>query len=90
MNETLHGQEQGDSLLRQTAQRLGACIRDDDVLARISSDEFAILHTRSHFPQRNCSPLRNESCAPWIGLFSVKEGESANDREHRHRDLSDG
>jgi diguanylate cyclase (GGDEF)-like protein len=39
------GHEVGDSVLREIAGRLQACVRDKDVVARIGGDEFAILMT---------------------------------------------
>jgi diguanylate cyclase (GGDEF)-like protein len=42
VNDTL-GPRAGDELLRVTANRLAASIEDDDLLARIGGDEFAVL-----------------------------------------------
>ncbi|WP_342131667.1 EAL domain-containing protein [Hydrogenophaga sp. OTU3427] len=39
----LHGHRVGDLLLQQVAQRLNACARAGDLVARLGSDEFAIL-----------------------------------------------
>ncbi len=42
INDTL-GHPVGDLLLSSAARRLSACLRDEDVLARIGGDEFVIL-----------------------------------------------
>ena len=42
VNDTL-GHPVGDKLLQELAQRLAACVREGDTLARLSGDEFAIL-----------------------------------------------
>lgn len=44
INDTL-GHHVGDELLQEIAKRLQGCIRDDDIIARISGDEFTILLT---------------------------------------------
>jgi len=38
-----HGHQWGDRLLQQVAERIGACLQADDVLARIGGDSFAVL-----------------------------------------------
>jgi diguanylate cyclase (GGDEF)-like protein/PAS domain S-box-containing protein len=44
VNDTL-GRGIGDKLLRGVAERLRTLLRDEDVLARLNSDEFAIVQT---------------------------------------------
>jgi diguanylate cyclase (GGDEF)-like protein/PAS domain S-box-containing protein len=42
INDT-YGHEAGDELLQQVAARLKACVREEDVLARVGGDEFVLL-----------------------------------------------
>ena len=48
---TTFGRQIGDELLRQVAQRFRAALRDQDVVARLSGDEFAVglFGLRQHF-----------------------------------------
>src|SRR5688572_8397282 len=39
----VHGHVLGDEVLRRVAAEIAACVRDGDVVARIESDEFALL-----------------------------------------------
>jgi len=49
VNETL-GHPIGDLLLKAVGERLRACVRDSDMIARIGGDEFAILQSDQRQP----------------------------------------
>ncbi|WP_243358495.1 putative bifunctional diguanylate cyclase/phosphodiesterase [Fundidesulfovibrio terrae] len=42
LNDTL-GHDKGDSLLKHAAQRLAACVREEDVVSRLGGDEFVVM-----------------------------------------------
>jgi diguanylate cyclase (GGDEF)-like protein/PAS domain S-box-containing protein len=51
LNDTL-GHQTGDLLLQETARRLTACVRNDDMVGRLGGDEFVVmLEDLSEFPE---------------------------------------
>ncbi|MGH8078056.1 MAG: putative bifunctional diguanylate cyclase/phosphodiesterase, partial [Lysobacter sp.] len=52
-NDSL-GHLAGDAVLREVAKRLSHCVREPDVVARLSGDEFAILLHDAPLPQTAC------------------------------------
>ncbi|GGX67454.1 putative bifunctional diguanylate cyclase/phosphodiesterase [Saccharospirillum salsuginis] len=72
----LHGHAVGDDLLQRASQRLRAALRDDDLIARLSGDEFAAIVelTDPEAVQRLClwiidtlkEPFRIEGHDLWV------------------------
>ena len=66
INDTL-GHAAGDQVLRTVAERLNACVRDDDVVARTGGDEFVVLfacEADSDAPERLAERLVDELSQP--------------------------
>ena len=53
INDSL-GHLAGDQVLQEVSRRLGKCVREPDVVARLSGDEFAILLEEAPVPQTAC------------------------------------
>ncbi|MBA3486997.1 MAG: diguanylate cyclase, partial [Lysobacter sp.] len=72
-NDSL-GHLAGDEILCEVARRLGECIREPDVVARLSGDEFAILLEDAPVPQTACKVAQRI-------LVSLQEPMSVSGRE---------
>ncbi|BFU43096.1 diguanylate cyclase domain-containing protein [Krasilnikovia sp. MM14-A1004] len=70
----MHGHEAGDELLRQVAERLSACVRAEDVLARVGGDEFVVLMP-GIFDQADADAMTARVCAAVETPFLVHGNE---------------
>ncbi|AWM85365.1 bifunctional diguanylate cyclase/phosphodiesterase [Microvirga sp. 17 mud 1-3] len=102
VNDSL-GHEIGDELLKVVAQRLGHCVREEDVVARLGGDEFAVLQIAVHGPH-DCAVLAmrivESLSAPYeingqeivigtsIGIALATEGSLTPDQLLKHADLA--
>ena len=73
VNDTL-GHEAGDQLLRMASERLQACLRDGDTLARFGGDEFAAFLDDIASPE-DVPPIINEFLAALAKFFTIDEHE---------------
>ncbi len=97
------GHGTGDTLLKIVADRLRACIRDGDVVARLSGDEFAILPRSIRHPHE-CADMALRIVeavgAPYdidghevtigtsIGIALSQGGEASPDQLLKHADMA--
>ena len=65
----------GDGLLRQVADRLRACVRSDDLIARTGGDEFAVLMKIVDLTEARC--LVDGLLAKLAEPFPIEGGEMA-------------
>jgi diguanylate cyclase (GGDEF)-like protein/PAS domain S-box-containing protein len=85
-----HGHEVGDLLLVEVADRLNACVRETDTVARFGGDEFVVLlryldadQSESATQARNVAEkIRTALAAPYF-LKIVRQGEPEKTVEHR-------
>ena len=75
-----YGHDVGDEALRIVSERMGACIRESDVLCRLGGDEFVILFTGLSDPEvlkgRGDKVLEMVGTPMWIGGNRLRMGAS--------------
>ena len=88
VNDSL-GHEAGDQVLKEVAQRLRACVRSSDVVARFGGDEFIVL----------LDPIADQAAAAAVAANILSamlragadpELRMSRHGQHRHRALSRG
>ena len=81
INDTL-GHDAGDALLIATAERLRKAVRENDTVARLSGDEFAIVQTGIREPA-DASVLARRVLSVFSSPFEILG--TTVDRAHLHR-----
>ena len=62
-----YGHGVGDEILRQTAKLMKKCVREHDIVARISGDEFAVVFWEKEGPRQP----RDQAAVPVAGKSQV-------------------
>ena len=77
INDSL-GHEAGDYLLEEVSQRITASIKNADTIARLSSDEFAILiQYDSEETVRNRLGIYHDQTQPLVEFYKTFEKDNA-------------
>ena len=84
VNDTL-GHGIGDKLLRGVAKRLRSTLREEDTLARLNSDEFAIIQSGLTRPE-DAVLLSRAAAGGDRRSLSARRPFRRDRRQHRHRD----
>ena len=84
VNDTL-GHGVGDKLLRGVAKRLRSTLREEDALARLNSDEFAIVQSGLTRPE-DAVLLAQAAAGGDRRSLSARRPFRRDRRQHRHRD----
>lgn len=65
------GQDCGDMLLKQVAERLVACVRSEDTVARMGSDEYVMLLGNLGEDTKHAATMANAACNKIRAALSV-------------------